>query len=308
MTAKQITDKIALLKQAMKDAKVTGVKEKIKSKIEDLRQQAKTSNISTTQLAKSLLGSQRKVSNMTDAELRSAIKQLKPRSEYTFLKTAYYKPLGVVKDDLKRFAKPVGWRIKGKNNVHKPSPKELAIAKRKGTAYYEDRPNRADVVRPVKLEDGGMMAKGGKVDARTYLHINKKNDSDVFPLIDDGYYVKLSKHKQVFLGGQIIEEGMTKTEAINFAKDLMSRWNIPNENLIIDEKYRVNQFADGGMMAKGGNTEQGSAHIYITMSGGHYKVYHGSGVTLKNNAPLLMEAKDVKDGTWQKMWDVLNNA
>ncbi len=164
MTAKQITDKIALLKQAMKDAKVKGVKDKIKSKIEDLRQQAKTSNISTTQLAKSLLGSQRKVSNMTDAELRSAIKQLKPRSEYSFLKTADYKSLGVVKDDLKRFAKPVGWRIKGKNNVHKPSPKELAIAKRKGTAYYEDRPNRADVVRPVKLEDGGIMARGGSVN------------------------------------------------------------------------------------------------------------------------------------------------
>jgi hypothetical protein len=95
---------------------------------------------------------------------------------------------------------------------------------------------------------------GGNIDYKTYLHINKKNESDVFPLIDDGYYVKLSKHKEVFLGGQIFKDGMTKTEAINFAKDLMSRWNIPDENLIIDEEWRVNQFADGGMMAKGGAT------------------------------------------------------
>jgi len=103
-----------------------------------------------------------------------------------------------------------------------------------------------------EMADGGMMAKGGEVDAKTYLHINKKNDYDQFPLIDDGYYVKLSKHKEVFFGGQILKNGMTKKEAINFAKDLMSRWNIPDENLIIDEKYRVDQYADGGMMAKGG--------------------------------------------------------
>jgi len=107
----------------------------------------------------------------------------------------------------------------------------------------------------VKMADGGMMAKGGNIDYKTYIHINKKNESDVFPLIDDGYYVKLSKHKEVFLGGQIFKEGMTKTEAINFAKDLMGRYNIPNENLIIDEEWRVNQMADGGMMAKGGRTK-----------------------------------------------------
>lgn len=214
MTAKQITDKIALLKEAMKKEKIKSVKDKIKNKIEDLRQQAKTSNISTTQLAKSLLGSQRKVANMSDDELRSALKQLKPRSEYSFLKLSSYRSLPKVKDDLKRYAKPVGWRIKGKNNTHIPSQKELAIAKKKGTAYYEDRPNRADVVRPAKLEDGGMMAKGG-------------------------------------------------------------------------------------------NVERGSAHLYITHTRGQYLVYHGDDVILKPNAKPLFERKGVEEGTWMKMWNVL---
>ena len=192
MTAKQITDKIALLKEAMKKEKIKSVKDKIKNKIEDLRQQAKTSNISTTQLAKSLLGSQRKVANMSDDELRSALKQLKPRSEYSFLKLADYRSLPKVKDDLKRFAKPVGWRIKGKNNTHRPSPKELAIAKKKGTAYYEERPDRADVVRPAKLEDGGMMAKGGNADSLLIAY----GDSDYDNRIGHFTSLKLAKDLQ----------------------------------------------------------------------------------------------------------------
>jgi hypothetical protein len=140
-----------------------------------------------------------------------------------------------------------------------------------------------------KYEDGGMMADGGKVDAKTYLHINKKNDSDVFPLIDDGYYVKLSKHKEVFLGGQILKSGMTKTEAINFAKDLMSNWNIPDENLIIDEEWRVDQFADGGTakLARGGFNV---GRWYRDSSGEEFKYV---GEDMKGNALFNDGAKTI---------------
>jgi chemotaxis protein histidine kinase CheA len=159
--------------------------------------------------------------------------------------------------DAKRKAKPFGYRFIGKHDYRVPTEMQIKRGLKRGTIDYEARPNRADVNpdKKIKLADGGMMAKGGDIDYKTYIHINKKNESDVFPLIDDGYYVKLSKHKEVFLGGQIFKEGMTKTEAINFAKDLMGRYNIPNENLIIDEEWRVNQMADGGMMAKGGRTK-----------------------------------------------------
>jgi predicted nucleic acid-binding Zn-ribbon protein len=183
-------------------------------------------------------------------------KNKKLKSKYT----AEYKGTGKTTDkkrDAGRSAKPFGYRFVGKHDYRVPTEAQVRKGLKRGTIDYEARPNRSDVYpkRTVKLADGGMMADGGKVDARTYLHINKKIDSDIYPLIDDGYYVKLSKHKEVFLGGQILESGMTKTKAINFAKDLMSRWNIPDENLIIDEEYRVDQFADGGMMAHGGKTQ-----------------------------------------------------
>jgi len=210
MTAKDIANKIALLKGALKKEKNANAKKIIQKKIENLRTQAKTSNISTTALAKQLLGSTRKVANMTDAELKSALSQLKPRSEYAFLKRSPYTSLGKVKDDIERYAKPVGWRIKGKNNTHKPTPTELAKAKKKGTAYYEDRPNRADVVRPARLEDGGMMAKGG-------------------------------------------------------------------------------------------NVEKGSAHLYIDLRNGNVRIIHGDSVTLKGNPYVVEEVKNVKEGEWLKM-------
>jgi hypothetical protein len=185
-------------------------------------------------------------------------KNKKLKSKYGSGYTGTGKPIDLERD-AKRGAKPFGYRFVGKHDYRVPTEMQIKRGLKRGTIDYEARPNRSDVYpeRKIKLADGGMMADGGKVDARTYLHINKKNDNDVFPLIDDGYYVKLSKHKQVNLGGQIIESGMTKTEAINFAKDLMSRLNIPNENLIIDEKYRVDQFADGGMMEDGGMMKKG---------------------------------------------------
>ena len=218
MTAKDIANKIALLKGALKKEKNANAKKIIQKKIENLRTQAKTSNISTTALAKQLLGSTRKVANMTDAELQSAINQLKPRSEYAFLKGRIYVKGGVgvkynlkkVKDDLERYAKPVGWRIKGANNTHRPTPTELAKAKKKGTAYYEDRPDRSDVVRPARLEDGGMMAKGG-------------------------------------------------------------------------------------------NVEKGSAHLYIDLRNGNVRIIHGDSVTLKGNPYVVEEVKNVKEGEWLKM-------
>jgi hypothetical protein len=136
--------------------------------------------------------------------------------------------------------------------------------------------------------DGGMMADGGKIDASTYLHINKKNDSDVFPLIDDGYYVKMSKHKEVFLGGQIFKSGMTKTEAINFAKDLMSNWNIPDENLIIDEEWRVDQFADGGKVT---DKEVADSNVHML---------HSNIKSIKHHAEELEDA--IKDNTEVEGW------
>jgi ribosomal protein L21E len=152
MNIQQITDKIANLQRAMKTATTVVLKNKLKNKVAELKEDLKNANVPTSKLAKSLLGSQRKVANYTKAEFKSAIKTLAKRDEYSFLKRY---TIGEIEDDRERYAKPVGWRFKGRNNIKKPTAKELAIGKARGTVYYESRPNRSDVVRPVKLAKGG---------------------------------------------------------------------------------------------------------------------------------------------------------
>ncbi len=59
--------------------------------------------------------------------------------------------------------------------------------------------------------------------------------------------------------------------------------------------------------AKGGNIERGSAHMYITMTNGDYKIYHGDDVRLKANAKPLHTFKNAKEGTYMKIWKLLSD-
>jgi hypothetical protein len=152
MDTQKITDKIATLQRAVKTSPTQVLTEKLKTKISELRQVLKDTNVTTTKLATTLLASQKKVAGYSKDEFNGAIKRLSARDEYTFLKGM---SKGKVKDDLKRFAKPVGWRFKGRFNIKKPNAKELAIGKKNGTVYYEDRRDRSDVVRPARLKTGG---------------------------------------------------------------------------------------------------------------------------------------------------------
>lgn len=71
-----------------------------------------------------------------------------------------YKGQGVdLEKDATRKAKPFGWRLRGQGVYRKPTRAEI----KDGSAYYEARPSKADVSRSKypKLEDGGMMARGG---------------------------------------------------------------------------------------------------------------------------------------------------
>jgi hypothetical protein len=83
-----------------------------------------------------------------------------------------------------------------------------------------------------KMADGGMMAKGGKTDC---LMILRNNES--------GSYLirKFENHK----GETVASKISTKSEAINKAKELSKKFNLP-----IEESYKT-RLADGGMMEKG---------------------------------------------------------
>jgi hypothetical protein len=84
-----------------------------------------------------------------------------------------YKGKGVdIKRDAARSSKPVGYRFKGEQDYRKPTPEQVQKGLKRGTVYKETRPNRGDVfpkgykgtikgLKGEKLEQGGMMAKGG---------------------------------------------------------------------------------------------------------------------------------------------------
>lgn len=84
-----------------------------------------------------------------------------------------YKGKGVdIKRDAARSSKPVGYRFKGEHDYRKPTPDQVKKGLKRGTVYKETRANRGDVfpkgykgsikgLKGEKLEQGGMMAKGG---------------------------------------------------------------------------------------------------------------------------------------------------
>lgn len=81
-----------------------------------------------------------------------------------------YEGKGVDLDrDAGRSAKPFGYRFKGKKDYRVPTEAQIKRGLKRGTIDYEGRPNRSDVYPKgykgkIKLEDGGMMAKGGKYE------------------------------------------------------------------------------------------------------------------------------------------------
>jgi len=94
-----------------------------------------------------------------EVKYTKALKSLNALVNKTAELKAKYKGKGVdLEKDASRKAKPFGYRLKG-NNYRRPTKAEI----KSGEAYWEGRPNRADVKRSQypKLEDGGMMKKGG---------------------------------------------------------------------------------------------------------------------------------------------------
>lgn len=180
MQAKEISDKIATLKRALKKAKN---KEKIQSKIADLELELKDANLTTYELSRMLLGSKVKVNRYTEDEFNKIIDRLSKRSSYSFLSNLDKE---LIKKDLKRKAKPVGWRFKG-DNYKKPTKKDIEADKGKSNAnrntYREYRSNRSDVIKISKLETGGNLKNNQmkNIENRTKKINNIENFLKQFP-------------------------------------------------------------------------------------------------------------------------------
>lgn len=140
---------IAALKRQLKSTKNDAVKKAITKKIARLQDELEASKTPTKELAMKFRQATKDINSMSKSDFNALVRKLATKSEYSFLK-------GMTKneiiDDLQREAKPVGWRFRGRTNFKKPTKSDI---KQHKNVYYENRPNRSDVIHPVKLANGG---------------------------------------------------------------------------------------------------------------------------------------------------------
>jgi len=133
----------------------------------------------------------------------------------------------------------------------------------KGHVYYEYRKNRIDVKQPRSkqkypiLEDGGMMAKGGKlkVNGEDFSFLLELSDKELSKRLDLVRKQKNINAKQYFSAR---EKGESTTKIEESGNNLDNQ-----ERAIIEARIRNNKMADGGMMAKGGETSKKYAVIHF---------------------------------------------
>lgn len=197
-----------------------------------------------------------------------ALKSLNSIVNKTAELKAKYKGQGVdLEKDANRKAKPFGYRLRG-NNYRRPTKAEI----KSGEAYWEGRPNRADVKRTAypKLEDGGIMDYDGDTTqeenyayTEIYYNPNKKigkpsNKSSfkhAYTVDIDGKVYSMSgtigSNSESIFEGYI--DDYSPQEIKSFGKKIMFN-DAPKE--LVAQIHKVKGYKDGGYMAKGGRTKK----------------------------------------------------
>ena len=149
----------------------------------------------------------------------------------------------------------------------------------KGNVYYEYRPNRLDVKQPKKkqtypkLEDGGMMAKGEKLEAGVY-RVGKPNK--VSPMLYE------QKIVEIFENGDI-------ATASDYGRKL-SDFKVQSYPIITTEQLEAQyKMEKGGYMAKGGETVP---YIIWVSKDGEKRELHGT-----------YKSQRAADMAMRKLWD-----
>lgn len=151
-----------------------------------------------------------------------------------------------------------------------------------------------------KLPKTTMFAEGGEVDndysTFKYYKVPNENFYAIQECDINGENCGVIRHKKT--EKDAIEEVQRLTDEQGFRKNMNAR-----------KRLRSNEdtYPKGTEFAKGGNIERGSAHMYITMTNGDYKIYHGDDVRLKSNAKPLHTFKNAKEGTYMKIWKLLSD-
>jgi hypothetical protein len=148
MSADKLSLEIAALEKQSSKAKNAVIKKVLLKKIDKLKVELEA--ITSAPVAKAKIQrAKTKISQMTPKEFADYIKKLSKDPKYSFLK-------GMSSDeiarDVKRTAKPVGWRFRGRENFKTPTKRDV---KDNNNVYYENRRNRSDVSRSLRLKEGG---------------------------------------------------------------------------------------------------------------------------------------------------------
>ena len=214
MKNEKISLEIATLKKALSEEMPKVVRQKLEAKIETLEKELKGSTQTGVEFAKSLLSGKKKVKAMAKVDFNALIRSLSKKPEYEFLK---YLTRKQIEDDLDREAKPLGYRYVGRKNFKIPTKADI---KAKRGVYYENRSNRMDINRSVKLAKGGAIEHGLEVgDKINYI---------------DGNLLFVANNRKSFIVN--ISQGRRVSSA-----DL---------NKMTDKEQRALEF---GKMAKGGD-------------------------------------------------------
>lgn len=218
MKNEKISLEIATLKKSLKEKMPSVVRTKIEAKIEKLEKELKSQSDSSVDFTRKILVGKKKVKDMSQKQFNDLIKELSKKPEYDFLK---YLTKKQIEDDLDREAKPVGYRFVGRKNFKIPTKADI---KAKRGVYYENRSNRTDVNRSVRLAKGGMIQHGLKVGDEIVEFSDNivvvKNNSKTFVVnlnqgtrISEGQFFdksnkEIKKFNTMAKGGSIGEELM----------------------------------------------------------------------------------------------------
>jgi hypothetical protein len=147
----------AKLKTAKSEKAKAALQSKIKEINDTLKKGTSFKDLTAKQVANAKLASRKKFLEMSKKDFNAVIRTLAKKSEYAFLKNMSRPE---IERDIKRKAKPVGWRFKGRGDYRTPTAAQARKGRANGTVYYENRPNKSDVSQSKQLAKGGMLEHG----------------------------------------------------------------------------------------------------------------------------------------------------
>lgn len=237
----------AKLKTAKSEKAKAALQSKIKEINDTLKKGTSFKDLTAKQVANAKLASRKKFLEMSKKDFNAVIRTLAKKSEYAFLKNMSRPE---IERDIKRKAKPVGWRFKGRGDYRTPTAAQARKGRANGTVYYENRPNRSDVSQSKQLAKGGNIESWvGEKESKGYpVYVRKSG----YPTQTISFHKskELAEKKADKLGGKTYAKGgKLKDKGLeNFLRDA-DKITLKNGKVVSKAEFlkmRSKKMAQGG--------------------------------------------------------------